>query len=82
MRLGDLSVYGSPAKALNRESRIARQPLVAPHRLELSPAQEQLAEAHLEVFRLNGFDLKRDEAKELEASRNLDMIDIYIYRYT
>lgn len=36
------SVYLAPTpltEALNRESRIARQPLVSPHRLELSPAQ-------------------------------------------
>jgi len=50
-------------EALNRESKIDRQPLVNPHQLQLSPAQEQLAEAHLEVFRLNGFELLSDETK-------------------
>ncbi|CAJ1349282.1 unnamed protein product, partial [Effrenium voratum] len=50
-------------EALNRESRIERQPLVNPHPLQLAPAQEQLAEAHLEVFRRNGFELLKDEAK-------------------
>lgn len=48
-------------EALNRESRIERQPLVSSHFLQLTPAQEQLAEAHLEVFRMNGFDLQKDE---------------------
>lgn len=50
-------------ESLNRESRIDRQPLVTPHHLQLTPAQEQLAESHLEVFRLNGFELHRDEAR-------------------
>lgn len=50
-------------EALNRESRIDRQPLVSAHQLQLSPAQEQLAEAHLDIFRANGFELRRDEAK-------------------
>jgi len=50
-------------EGLNRESRIDRQPLVAPHHLQLTPAQEQLAESHLEVFRLNGFELRLDEAR-------------------
>eukprot|EP00913_Durusdinium_trenchii_P010204 g9565.t1 len=49
-------------EALNRESRIERQPLVSSHPLQLTPAQEQLAEAHLEVFRMNGFELQKDEA--------------------
>lgn len=50
-------------EGLNRESRIDRQPLVTPHHLQLTPAQEQLAESHLEVFRLNGFELRRQEAR-------------------
>lgn len=50
-------------EALNRESRIDRQPLVSAHQLQLSPAQEQLAEAHLDIFRANGFELRRDETK-------------------
>lgn len=50
-------------EGLNRESRIDRQPLVASHYLQLTPAQEQLAESHLEVFRKNGFELHRDEAR-------------------
>lgn len=50
-------------EALNRESRIERQPLVSSHPLQLTPAQEQLAEAHLEVFRMNGFELQKDEAR-------------------
>lgn len=50
-------------EGLNRDSKIDRQPLVSQHMLQLTPAQEQLAEAHLEVFRLNGFDLRKDEAR-------------------
>jgi len=50
-------------EALNRDSRIDRQPLVASHYLQLSPAQEQLAESHLEVFKKNGFELHLDEAR-------------------
>ncbi|CAE7948610.1 PMS1 [Symbiodinium sp. KB8] len=50
-------------EALNRETRLDRQPLVTPHPLQLTPAQEQLAEAHAEVFRMNGFELKKDEAQ-------------------
>jgi len=50
-------------EALNRESRIDRQPLVSPHHLQLAPAQEQLVEAHLEVFRLNGFEVRRDDTR-------------------
>eukprot|EP00930_Biecheleria_cincta_P047857 TRINITY_DN33252_c0_g1_i1.p1 TRINITY_DN33252_c0_g1~~TRINITY_DN33252_c0_g1_i1.p1 ORF type:complete len:915 (-),score=165.10 TRINITY_DN33252_c0_g1_i1:113-2857(-) len=50
-------------EALNRESRIDQQPLVSAHQLQLSPAQEQLAESHLDIFRANGFELRRDEAK-------------------
>jgi len=50
-------------EALNRESRIDRQPLVASHYLQLTPAQEQLAESHLEVFKKNGFELHGDEAR-------------------
>lgn len=49
-------------EALNRESRIDRQPLVSPYRLQLTPAQEQLAEANIEVFRLNGFEMQKDES--------------------
>merc|ERR1719201_646657 len=41
-------------EGLNRESKIDRQPLVNPHYLQLNPAQEQLAESHLETFRKNG----------------------------
>nr|QDO16351.1 PMS1-like protein [Lingulodinium polyedra] len=50
-------------EGLNRESRIDRQPLVTPHHLQLTPAQEQLAESHRQVFQLNGFELRRDEAR-------------------
>jgi len=50
-------------EALNRDSKVDRQPLVNPQQLQLTPAQEQTAEAHLEVFRLNGFELRVDEAK-------------------
>mmetsp|Transcript_88087 Transcript_88087/g.169516 ORF Transcript_88087/g.169516 Transcript_88087/m.169516 type:complete len:1035 (-) Transcript_88087:162-3266(-) len=50
-------------ESLNRESRIDRQPLVASHYLQLTPAQEQLAESHLEVFMKNGFELHRDESR-------------------
>lgn len=49
-------------EALNRESRIDRQPLVSPYQLQLTPAQEQLAEANIEVFRLNGFEMQKDES--------------------
>lgn len=48
---------------LNRRSRIDKQPLVRPLTLQLSPAQESIAEAHIETLRLNGFDLHLDEAK-------------------
>ena len=48
-------------EGLNRESKIDRQPLVSKHRLQLTPAQEQLAESHFDVFRMNGFELGRDE---------------------
>jgi len=48
---------------LNKESKIDRQPLVNPHPLQLTPAQEQVAEANLEVFRVNGFDVQRDETQ-------------------
>mmetsp|Transcript_100846 Transcript_100846/g.157532 ORF Transcript_100846/g.157532 Transcript_100846/m.157532 type:complete len:984 (-) Transcript_100846:72-3023(-) len=47
----------------NYESKIDRQPLVSPHVLQLNPAQEQLAKSHLEIFRLNGFDIKSDESR-------------------
>jgi len=50
-------------EALNVESKIDRQPLVAPHFLQLNPAQEQLAESHLEIFRLNGFEIKKDDSQ-------------------
>jgi len=50
-------------EALNRESKIDRQPLVNPHHLQLTPAQEQLAESHMEVFRLNGFELQQDDSR-------------------
>eukprot|EP00929_Paragymnodinium_shiwhaense_P011846 TRINITY_DN11818_c0_g1_i1.p1 TRINITY_DN11818_c0_g1~~TRINITY_DN11818_c0_g1_i1.p1 ORF type:complete len:918 (-),score=210.40 TRINITY_DN11818_c0_g1_i1:135-2888(-) len=47
---------------LNRESKVDKQPLVSPFTLQLTPAQEQLAGAHLEVFGLNGFNLNyKDE---------------------
>jgi hypothetical protein len=50
-------------EGLNRESKIDRQPLVSPHYLQLTPAQEQLAESHLEVFRLNGFEITKDDSR-------------------
>jgi len=50
-------------EGLNRDSKIDRQPLVALHPLQLTPAQESIAEAHLDVFRLNGFELKRDDTR-------------------
>merc|ERR1719506_218800 len=50
-------------EALNRESKIDRQPLMSPHFLQLTPAQEQLAESHLEVFKLNGFEMKKDDSR-------------------
>lgn len=50
-------------EGLNRDSRIDRQPLVSLHPLQLTPAQEQLVESHLEVFRLNGFEIRKDEAR-------------------
>jgi len=50
-------------EGLNRESKIDRQPLVNPHYMQLTPAQEQLASAHAEIFRLNGFELGADESK-------------------
>jgi len=50
-------------EALNRESKIDRQPLVSPHFLQLTPAQEQLAESHLDIFKLNGFILKKDDSR-------------------
>jgi len=49
---------------MNRESKIDRQPLVSPHALQLTPAQEQLAVAHMEVFRMNGFALTYDEERQ------------------
>jgi len=50
-------------EGLNRESKIDRQPLVSSHFLQLTPAQEQLAESHLDVFRLNGFEIKKDDSR-------------------
>eukprot|EP00747_Dinoflagellata_sp_TGD_P181586 gnl/TRDRNA2_/TRDRNA2_35468_c0_seq1.p1 gnl/TRDRNA2_/TRDRNA2_35468_c0~~gnl/TRDRNA2_/TRDRNA2_35468_c0_seq1.p1 ORF type:complete len:656 (+),score=148.57 gnl/TRDRNA2_/TRDRNA2_35468_c0_seq1:275-1969(+) len=50
-------------EALNRESKIDRQPLVSPLTLQLTPAQEQLAWANAEIFNLNGFEMTMDEAK-------------------
>lgn len=47
-------------EGLNRDSRIDRQPLVTPHALTLTPAQEQLVDSNLEIFRLNGFDIVKD----------------------
>lgn len=48
---------------LNRNSKIDKQTLVCPHNLELSPAQEQVAVSHLEVLKLNGFDVQHDEQR-------------------
>eukprot|EP00927_Polykrikos_kofoidii_P076806 TRINITY_DN73834_c0_g1_i1.p1 TRINITY_DN73834_c0_g1~~TRINITY_DN73834_c0_g1_i1.p1 ORF type:complete len:988 (-),score=153.27 TRINITY_DN73834_c0_g1_i1:326-3289(-) len=48
-------------EALNRESKVDRQPLVTPLAVQLTPAQEQLAAAHLELFRLNGFGVSFDD---------------------
>ena len=39
-RLKSTSREHLPLKALNRETRLDRQPLVAPHPLQLTPAQE------------------------------------------
>jgi DNA mismatch repair protein PMS2 len=50
-------------EGLNRESKIDRQPLVNPHFLQLNPAQEQLAESHLGIFKLNGFEIKKDDSR-------------------
>jgi len=50
-------------EGLNRESKIDRQPLITPHPLQLTPAQEAIAEANLEVFRLNGFDVSADHTR-------------------
>jgi len=50
-------------EALNRDSKVDRQPLVSPYSLQLTPAQEQLAMAHVEVFKLNGFELAADDGK-------------------
>nr|QDO16443.1 PMS1-like protein [Crypthecodinium cohnii] len=50
-------------EGLNRDSKIERQPLVAPHQLQLTPAQEAIVEANLEVFRQNGFELTLDPAR-------------------
>ncbi|CAE7229715.1 infB [Symbiodinium natans] len=71
------------SQALNRETRLDRQPLVTPHPLQLTPAQEQLAEAHAEVFRMNGFELKKDEAsfcpvKTLLCSDRIMAVDMQL----
>lgn len=50
-------------EGLNRDSRVDKQPLVTPHHLQLTPAQEQLAQSHWDVFQLNGFDLQRDDSR-------------------
>lgn len=50
-------------EALNRDSKIDRQPLVVPQMLSLAPAQEAIAESNLELFRLNGFDLSVDSSR-------------------
>jgi DNA mismatch repair protein PMS2 len=50
-------------EALNRDSKVDRQPLVSAHHLQLTPAQEQMAEANLEVFRMNGFDFRKDDTR-------------------
>mmetsp|Transcript_64667 Transcript_64667/g.140835 ORF Transcript_64667/g.140835 Transcript_64667/m.140835 type:complete len:927 (+) Transcript_64667:34-2814(+) len=50
-------------EALNRESRVDRQPLVNAHSLQLTPAQEQLAEGSFDIFERNGFGIERDEAR-------------------
>jgi DNA mismatch repair protein PMS2 len=49
-------------EGFNRGSRIDRQPLVTPQRLSFTPAQEETATAHLDVFRANGFEISRDDA--------------------
>jgi len=49
-------------EGFNRGSRIDRQPLVTPQRLSLTPAQEEITRAHLDVFRANGFEINRDDA--------------------
>lgn len=59
---------------LNRASKVDRQPLVSPHHLQLSPAQEQLAVSNLEVFRLNGFELKHDP--ERPPGRRLSLVTL------
>jgi len=50
-------------EGLNRDSKVDKQPLVNPHYLQLTPAQEQLATSNLEVFRMNGFELSLDESR-------------------
>jgi len=50
-------------EGLNRDSKIDRQPLISPHPLQLTPAQEAIASGHLDVFRKNGFDVNSDEAR-------------------
>lgn len=50
-------------EALNRDSKIDRQPLMMPRPIQLTPAQEAIAESHLELFRLNGFDLTWDSSR-------------------
>jgi len=47
-------------EGLNRESRIERQPLITPHQLQLTPAQEAIVEANMDVFKQNGFELTQD----------------------
>lgn len=50
-------------EGFNRESRIAQQPLVSPHHLQLTPAQEEIASSHLAIFRANGFEIRRDDTR-------------------
>jgi DNA mismatch repair protein PMS2 len=48
-------------EGFNSESRIASQALATPHFVTLTPAQEEVAYAHLDVFEANGFELQRDD---------------------
>eukprot|EP00928_Gymnodinium_smaydae_P077159 TRINITY_DN6035_c0_g1_i1.p1 TRINITY_DN6035_c0_g1~~TRINITY_DN6035_c0_g1_i1.p1 ORF type:complete len:1007 (+),score=271.26 TRINITY_DN6035_c0_g1_i1:73-3021(+) len=50
-------------EGLNRASKVDRQPLVRPHAMQLTPAQEQLVRAHSDIFKLNGFDVIEDETQ-------------------
>jgi len=50
-------------EGLNRASKIDRQPLMVPHPLQLTPAQESIAEGHLDIFRANGFEMSSDDSR-------------------